>query len=353
MGTLTTKAMEPKDANPVKSSRAAVPWTRAEGAGATSKEIKIIFWGTPEFSLPSLEGLIKNGYDVIAVVTNPDEARGRKQILTPTPIKITAEKYGIPAYQPKNLKSDFPREIQLLEADLYVVAAYGKIIPREILEIPKLGALNIHPSLLPRWRGPSPIQYTILHGDTETGVTIIKMDELMDHGPIVAVKLLKSDFNLLKSDFPTLHNELAKLGAELLMETLPKYLAGEITPTPQDESKATYSKILKREDGRIDWKKSAEEIERMIRAFNPWPGTWTTLPTDKNPRIKIEEADIADGKSPIASPGFLFSSERYPLLVKTGRGSLAVKKLILEGKKEITDENFQRGYRQFYNLVLM
>lgn len=314
----------------------------------------VLFWGTPEFALPSLENLPKGLFRLVGVVTNPDEPVGRKQILTPPPVKVWAQKHNVPVYQPPTLKglpiSDLP------EADIYIVAAYGKIIPRAVLEKPRYGVLNIHPSLLPRWRGPSPIQYTILSGDSETGVTIIKMDELMDHGPIVAVKLLKSDFNssLLKSDFPTLHGELAKLGAELLMETLPRYLAGKITPVPQDDSKATFSKLLKRDDGRIDWKRPAEEIDRMIRAFNPWPGTWTLAPSkDKIYRVKIEEGEAAEAESPAGSPGFLWQQNARTLLVKTGRGSIRIRKLTLEGKKPLEAAVFLSGYADLVNTTFV
>lgn len=338
---------------------------------------EIIFWGTPEFAVGALEALILNKFNVVAVVTNPDEPVGRKQILTSPPVKILAKKHKIPVFQPENLKDEnFKKELP--EAELYIVAAYGKIIPKNILEMPEYGALNIHPSLLPRWRGPSPIQYTILNGDEKAGVTLMKMDERMDHGPILAVKLLKSDFNssLLKSDFRTLHDKLTKLGAELLIEALPKYLNGEITPMSQDDAKATYSKILKKDDGRIDWSRKAVELERMVRALNPWPGTWTIWPTgDKIYRIRIEEADFTDEEPALGSPGYVWqdnkprtlseqekvdakrSSEKVrgknPLFVKTGGGSLIIKSLTLAGKKPLSAESFIKGYPQFIRTTLV
>ncbi len=332
------------------------------------KEIKIIFWGTPEFALPSLEALIEAGCNIVAVVTNPDEPVGRKQILTPPPVKVFAEKHKprtfsepvdsrakrssekvrgkIPVFQPETLKSNpfFAKEFSELQPDLCIVAAYGKIILREILEIPKLGFLNIHPSLLPRWRGPSPIQYTILKGDTETGVTIIKVDEQMDHGPIVAWRQLEN-YKLQITNYKTLHDELAKLGAELLIETLPKWIRREITPVPQNDSQATYSKILKKDDGRINWSRPAEEIERMVRAFNPWPGTWTIWPSgEKICRIKIEEADTVRDDIPAGSPGYISGEQKDVILVKCGKGGLLVKKLKLEGKKSIETQAFLLGH---------
>lgn len=333
------------------------------------KYIKIIFWGTPEFALPALGALIKSGCHIVAVITNPDERVGRKQILTSPPVKIFAEKAGIPVLQPEALKSNeiFLKEFRELAPDLCVVAAYGKIIPQEILEIPKLGFLNIHPSLLPRWRGPSPIQYTILNGDAETGVTIIRLDERMDHGPIVAQQRWEKESPPLRSGkkpiipelvagytYKELHDKLAQLGAELLIRTLPKWTNGEITPVPQDDAKTTYSKILKKDDGRIDWKKSAEEIERMIRAFNPWPGTWTVWPSsDKIYRIKIEEVKITEVESPHGSPGYVWRDDQNPLLVKTGLGSIAVRKLTLGGKKSASAEAFLRGHPQFIGSALV
>lgn len=302
-----------------------------------------------------MEALIKNGYNVVAVVTNPDEPFGRKNILTPPPVKVLAQKHKILVLQPENLKDpNFKKELP--EADLFIVAAYGKLIPKEILDMPKYGALNIHPSLLPRWRGPSPIQSTILAGDKETGVTIIKMDELMDHGPILAKRelvIFNSQFSIPKTTYQKLHDTLAKLGAELLMETLPRWLKGEITlvpqdNSPQDNSKTTHSKILKKDDGRINWSRPAEEVERMIRAFNPWPGAWTLWPSDKKIyRLRIEKAVVTDDEPVEGGPGYTYRSPYCSLLVKTGKGSLIVEELTLGGKKRTASAVFLRGYPNF------
>ncbi|MDP3710471.1 MAG: methionyl-tRNA formyltransferase [bacterium] len=311
---------------------------------------KIIFWGTSEFAVPSLQSLVNSGYLISAVITNPDKPIGRKQILTPSPIKITAEEHKIPVYQPTNLKTYNLKPITS-SVDLFVVASYGKIIPLEILQRPKYGALNIHPSLLPRWRGPSPIQYTILSGDKETGVTIMKIDEKMDHGPILVGRELettKHKLQITKIQYRELHDELANLGAKLLIETLPKYLAGKIKPIPQDESKATYSKILTKEDGKITWSKSAEEIERQIRAFDPWPGSWTKIKyKDRELRIVIEEAEVLNENSDNPA-GFIWQLGGN-LCVQTGKGVLAIKKLKIEGKNSLKSDEFLRGYSAVLN----
>ncbi len=320
--------------------------------------IKVVFFGTSDFAVPALEALFRNGYEIVAVVTNPDEPAGRKNILTPTPVKAylqkqeaRSKKQGIRIFQPATLDRNFLLEISDVDPDLIVVAAYGKIIPKGVLDIPKRGALNIHPSLLPRWRGPSPVQYTILNGDTETGVTIIKMDELMDHGPIVAVQRL----GISKTTYQELHDLLAKLGAELLIDTLPKYLAGEIIPIPQDDPKATYCKKLTREDGRIDWSRSAEEIERMVRAFTPWPGAWTIWPDSGAAlrRLRIESAEAVPDEISEGGFGFISETASHPLLVKTGRGSLAVQTLTIEGRKTASAPAFLRGNKAILGAILV
>ena len=316
-----------------------------------NKDTKIIFWGTPEFALPILEALFENGYNLVAVITNSDKPVGRKNIITPPPIKIWAQKHKIPVFQPENLKTKNPA-LKIPEADIYIVAAYGKIIPVDIINSPKFGSLNIHPSLLPRWRGPSPIQYTILNGDEETGVTIIKMDEKMDHGPIVIKSKVKNQKS--KIDYKKLHDELAKLGAELLIETLPKWLAGEIKPISQNEAEATYSKILKKEDGRIDWFQPAETIEKMVRAFAPWPGAWTTWAKDnKIYRLRVEEAEVFQSTEKEMPSGMVWQKEDDSLCVKTSEHNLSIKKLTLEGKKTMEVKEFLRGYPQIIGQTLV
>jgi len=248
-----------------------------------NNKVKIVFLGKGEFGTIILQGLIENKNEPVLVY-------------------------------------DF-KKIEKLKPDLIIVASYGKIIPRKILEIPKYGCLNVHPSLLPKYRGPSPIQTAILNNDKETGVTIILMDEKIDHGPILGQREL--EFSIFNFQFSKLHNKLAELGVKLLIETIPKWINGKIKAKPQNHSKATYTKILKREDGKIDWSKPCREIERQIRAFNPWPGTFTFIKhKNKTLRVKILEANVKDNK-------------------------LIIKKLQPEGKKPMTFEEFQRGYHNF------
>lgn len=309
----------------------------------------ILFFGTPGFALPALGGLIAEKYDLVGLITNPDEPVGRKKILTPPPVKVFAQKHSIPVLQPERLKRELWND-EIPPADLFIVAAYGKIIPKSVLEIPKYGTLNIHPSLLPRWRGASPIQSAILAGDADTGVTIMQLDELMDHGPIVAQQTVHIGDR--KPAYKELHDELAQTGAELLLKTIPGFIAGAITPTLQDDAQATYCVILTKDNGRIDWSKSAEEIERMVRAYNPWPSAWTVWCTSgKNIRIRIDEANVTLDE-PAGSPGTVWHKESS-LLVKTGRGSIAVKRATIEGKKPLTGTELIRGYPQLIGTVLV
>lgn len=302
--------------------------------------------GTPEFGAIILEGLIKKEYKPVLVITSPDKPIGRKQVLTPSLVKVFAQKYGISVIQPLKIK-DAKNKIEKLNPDLIILAAYGKIIPKEILDIPKHGSLNIHPSLLPRWRGPSPVQYTILNGDKETGVTIMKMAEKVDSGSILAQKEIKLEGN--ETD-DTLHDKLGKLGADLLVETIAKWLKGEIKEKTQDESKATYTKILKKEDGRINWQKSAKEIERQIRAFYPWPGTFALA---ENKIIKILKGRILKTLDSTTYPvGKTLVAPQNHLCVQTGEGFLVIERLQLEGKKEMNSEDFLRGHPDFIGTVL-
>jgi len=308
----------------------------------------ILFFSTPDFALPALHALIKAKYTIVGVVTNPDEPVGRKQILTPPPVKVLAEKYTIPVFQPEKLRREL-WDSEIPRADLFVVAAYGKIIPKSVLEIPKYGALNIHPSLLPRWRGASPIQSAVLAGDTGTGVTIMQLDERMDHGPVVAQQAVH--INDQRIAYKELLNELWQKGASLLVETIPGYVSGAITPTPQDDTKATYCSPLKKDDGRIDWTQTAEEIERMVRAFSAWPGTWTLWPApDRSYRIRIDEADVV-ADEPLGPPGIVWEKEKA-LLVKTGKGSIVIKRATLEGKKSLRGAELLCGYPQLIGSIL-
>jgi methionyl-tRNA formyltransferase len=327
-------------------------------------EVKIIFMGTPEFGAIILEGLIKARYKPILVATAPDKPVGRKQILTPPPVKVIAQKYGIAVFQPEKILR-LKSKILNLKPDLIIAVAYGKILPKEILEIPKYGCLAVHPSLLPKYRGPSPIQTAILNGDRKIGVTIFLMDEKMDHGPILARRELElSIFNSQLSNrsqipnskitYTELSKKLAKLGAKLLIETIPKWIKGEIKPVPQEESKATYTKILKKEDGKINWRKTAEELERQIRAFDPWPGSFTFWYKNKEKiRLKFLRArvlKISDTKTYLI--GKTLVAPQNELCVQTGQGFLIIEKLQPEGKKEMFSEDFLRGHPDFIGTIL-
>jgi len=249
--------------------------------------MKYIFFGTPNFAAIILEKLIKAGFIPEAVICNPDRPVGRKKIITPPPTKISAQKYGITILQPEIL-ANYKSQITNYKPDLFIVAAYAKIIPKEILEIPRFGVIGVHPSLLPKYRGSSPIQFAILNGDEETGVTLYLMDDKMDHGPIL--KNYKLQITNYKFTYEELLKKLAELGADLLIETLPKFLKGEITLLPQDENQATYTKKFKTEDGYVDLEKDDPLlIERKIRALNPEPGVFTFI---NKKRIKLLEAKI-------------------------------------------------------------
>jgi methionyl-tRNA formyltransferase len=268
---------------------------------------KIIFIGTPEFGAIILEELIKAKLAPILVITAPDKPVGRKQTITPPPVKLIAQKYNIPIIQKLEIKE---------KVDLIIVAAYGKIISKEILDIPKFGCLNVHPSLLPKYRGASPIQTAILNGDEKTGVTIMLMDEKMDHGPILASR----EYPMTNDQYPKIHNDLARLGADLLIETIPKYINKEIKAKEQDHTKATFTKIIKKEDGQADWSKTPQEIERQIRAFSPWPSTFTFVKKDaKQIRVKVLEVEIKDNK-------------------------LVIKKVQPEGKNAMNYQEYLKGY---------
>ncbi|MDO8555027.1 MAG: methionyl-tRNA formyltransferase [bacterium] len=258
---------------------------------------KIIFFGTPEFSVKILEYLKEAKMVPVLIVTSPDKPKGRKMRLAPPPVKIWAEENGVEYIQPETLKnnSDIYPLLSSLLPDIIIATAYGKFLPKEIIKIPKYGALNIHPSLLPQLRGPSPIQYAILTGDKTTGVTIILMNEKMDEGQILTNHELQITNN---ATYKELEKKLAEVGGKLLVETIPKWLAGEIQPSPQNHSKATYSKILTKKDGLIDFSEPAEIIEKKIRAFTPWPGAYvfvngkrviiTESELDKNNALKIK-----------------------------------------------------------------
>lgn len=303
--------------------------------------MRVVFMGTPEFALPTLKGLHDGGYQVVGVFTRPDKPAGRGRHPTPSPVKELALRLGLPVYQPATLRR--PAAVELLrslEPEVVVVAAYGLILPREVLEVPPHGCLNVHPSLLPRWRGPSPIPFAILAGDEFTGVTVMLMDEGMDTGPILA----RSEPVPIGPDdtTATLTPRLAEVGARLLLGTLPRWAAGEITPEPQDDAQATYSRLLKKEDGFIDWGRSAEEIWRQVRAFDPWPGAFTRW---EGKLLKILSCRPLPDNSP-EPPGTVVGLDAGAA-VQAGSGLLKLERVQLEGRRPVGIEEFLRGYPRF------
>lgn len=311
--------------------------------------MKIVFMGTPEFAAPILEGLIDGGFTIAAVYTKPDKAKGRGQELSISVIKKLALAHNLPIHQPATLRSpEEARKLAELGPDMAVVAAYGLILPPEVLAVPVHGCLNVHPSLLPKYRGPSPVSTAIMNGDDRTGVTIMLLDEGTDTGPVLA----QNEEPILPEDTTgSLTEKLALAGAHLLLETMPKWVCGEIRPVPQDPSQATYSKTLCKEDGEIDWRRDAESIVRQVRALLPWPGAFTYW---KGRRLKILRASALPA-SGAGEPGKVaVRSERGPGLpvVTCGNGVLTMLSIQLEGKKEVSGGEFIRGQRDFAGSVL-
>lgn len=303
--------------------------------------MKIVFAGTSEFGIPTLEKLKDQ---LVLIITQPDKPAGRDKKLTPPPIKLWAEKHGLPIEQPDQIKS-LETRFRTLEPDLLLVAAYGQIIPSDILNIPKFGSINIHGSLLPKYRGASPIQTALLNGDKESGITLLKMDEKMDHGPIIAKQAL-----VISADdtFTTLYKKLSLLASELTPRVLTDWLEGKINPTEQDHSRATFTKLLTRSDGKIDWSRPAAEIHNQIRALNPEPGTWTTL---SGKTVKILETEILSDHK-IELPGKLYVTDGK-LAVKTLDNGLIIKKIKPEGKNEMSGRDFANGLQSLTGKIFV
>jgi methionyl-tRNA formyltransferase len=303
---------------------------------------KVVFMGTPEFAVPALRALIAH-HEVIGVVTQPDRPAGRNRQVQLSPIKNVAFEAGIPVFQPEKLRrAEAIAELREWSPDVYVVAAFGQILPQAVLDIPPHGSLNIHASLLPRWRGAAPINAAIRAGDHESGVTIMKMDAGLDTGPMLTRRAIP-----LAPDetAATLHDRLSALGAELLIETLPGYLDGTIQPQAQDDALATFAPRIDKDEGRIDWTADAAAIERTVRAFTPWPGTFTHW----NGRLlKILSGAVSEGS---AEPGMVV--ERGGQIgIGTGAGLFIPTRLQLEGKNAVGVDEFARGYPAFTGATL-
>lgn len=300
--------------------------------------MKIIYAGTPDFAVPALEALISSDHEVCAVYTQPDRPAGRGKRLRASPVKLTAESAGIPVFQPLNLKSESDqRDLAALQADIMVVAAYGLILPRAVLDAPRFGCINIHASLLPRWRGAAPIQRSILAGDKVTGVTIMQMAEGLDTGDMLA----KIETEIQPDDTAALvHDRLSVMGAEALMKVLASVEQGTLDPQPQDESLTTYAVKLSKSEAKIDWHEDAVAIVRRIQAFNPWPVAQTGY---DELVLRIWEARVV-AKSANAEPGTVLEEDRSGILVQAGSDAVSLQKLQLPGGKPLAAADFLNGH---------
>ena len=297
--------------------------------------------GTPEFSVPSLRALLSAGKNIVLVVTQPEKPKGRGRELSASRVKEFALKNNLIVSEPRSLKDEgWINELRSLSLDLIVVVAYGKILPEEVLGIPRFGCVNLHASLLPSYRGASPVNWAIINGDKETGVTAIVMDKGVDTGPI-----LLSEKAGIKEDETAgeLSRKLSEVGAALLVKAIELFLEGRIKPAPQDDRNATCAPLLKKEDGKIDWNLGAERIKNLVRGLSPWPGAYTFL-RGKLLKIHSAEAQGDSGDSVDLKPGTVFEAEKDRIRVKCGSGVLEIKELQIEGKRRLSAREFLRGY---------
>ena len=301
--------------------------------------MKIVFMGTPDFAVGALESLVEAGHDVVAVVTQPDKPKGRGKEMQQTPVKACAVKHNIEVFQPVKIKTPEAEEVlKGYGADLFVVAAFGQILSKEILDMPKYGCVNIHASLLPKYRGAAPIQWAILDGEKETGVTIMQMNEGLDTGDMltkVVVPIEDTDTG------ESLFDKLAEAGAKLLIETIPQIEAGTLKPEPQDDSLSTYAKMIKKDMGLIDWKKEAVMLERLVRGMNSWPSAYTHF---QGKTLKVWEAEVETCETE-AVPGSVVEVTKNSIKVQTGKDLLVLKQIQLEGKKRMDVAAFLLGYK--------
>lgn len=302
--------------------------------------MRIVFAGTPDFAATALKALLEAGYNLVGVYSQPDRPAGRGRKLMPSPVKQVALDAGIPVFQPVSLKpEDAQQELAALKPDVMIVAAYGLILPKAVLDIPTHGCLNIHASLLPRWRGAAPIQRAIAAGDAETGITIMQMDEGLDTGDM----LLKTSTPIHADDTGgSLHDRLADMGGKAIVEALVQLANSDLAPEPQNDADANYAHKLSKEEGHIDWYRSAIEIERLIRAFNPWPGTFTDLGEQ---RIRIHKAKVLEQGSS-KTPGIVLNRDRDGIEIACGTGTLKVTSVQLPGSKAQSISDLINGGKQ-------
>ncbi len=297
---------------------------------------RIVFMGTPDFSVPILHNLVKSEYEVVLAVTQPDRPKGRKRAITPPPVKVEAEKHGIPVYQPEKLRDSY-EEILAYQPDLIVTAAYGQLLPNALLEGPEFGCINVHASLLPELRGGAPIHYAIMQGKKETGITIMYMVEKLDAGDILTQQSVPID---VKDHVGTLHDKLSEVGTTLLMDTLPRLFNGDINPVKQDNAKATFAGNIKREQEKIDWHKNSLEIYNHIRGLNPWPVAFTTY---QGSNMKVWWGEIQDEQYD-GSPGEIVEKTEDGFLVVCGdEKAIKITDMQPAGKKRMSVKDYLQG----------
>ena len=304
-----------------------------------SNYVRLIFMGTPDFSVGTLEALIAAGHEIALVVSQPDKPKGRGHELQPTPVKEVALKHNLPIFQPVKIREEAAvQRIRETEADAIIVVAFGQIIPKSILEMKKYGCINVHASLLPKYRGAAPIQWAVIDGEKESGVTIMQMDEGLDTGDM----LLKGTYTLEEKETGgSLFDKLSALGASLCVEALEKLEKGEITPEKQGETTTDYAKMLTKDMGKLDFTRSAVELERLIRGLNPWPSAYTQL---DGKTLKVWAADVCEGTKANAC-GEIVDVTKEAVYVACGEGVLKITELQLQGKKRMDTAAFLRGYR--------
>ena len=310
--------------------------------------MRVVFMGSPEFAVPSLERLILNGYQVVAVYTQPDRPAGRGRSLGSTPVNRAAASWGLPVVQPDSLKeAGVVAQLADFRPDVIVIAALGQILPQSVLDLPRYGCVNIHPSLLPRFRGASPVASAILVGDDFTGISLMLLDEELDTGPILG----RAQISISPQDTTgSLTAKLSLIAAQLLLEVLPRWLRGEIEPQPQNEAEATYSAQVSKAEGEIDWHLPAVEIWRRVRAFQPWPGCYTSW---QGKQLKIIEAMPLPGEGAVdVGQAVAVKGAEGGFGIGTGEGILGVSRVQMEGKRAISAADFLRGQRQFMGAVL-
>jgi methionyl-tRNA formyltransferase len=311
-------------------------------ASDSRESLRVVYMGTPDFAVEALEALIASHHEVVGVFTQPDRQSGRGKKLRPPPVKVVARQADVPVFQPESFKTDEAYEqLAGLEPEVVVVAAYGQILPQRVLDIPRLGCVNIHASLLPKYRGAAPINWAIVHGEETSGVTLMQMEAGLDTGPILSVHEVPIPADMTAQQ---LHDQLAQLGAEVIVEGLDGLARGELEPTPQDDERSSYAPMLSKEDGHIDWSESSVDIANKIRGFNPWPGTYAfhELDGDKG-RVKFHRAHPVDADG---EPGEVLEADASAgrLVIACGEGAIEVDEIQAPGRKAMSARDFLNGY---------